>query len=56
MAPKIQKAEGKMAAAKDKLSAYVSSNSGASLDQNNAEYYQLRTDHLQTLVIGRYQT
>ena len=46
MAPKIQKAEGEMAAAKDKLSAYVSSNSGASLDQSNAEYYQLRTDHL----------
>ena len=32
--------------AKDKLSAYVSSNSGARLDQSNAEYYQLRTDHL----------
>ena len=46
MAPKIQKAEGEMAAAKDKLSAYVSSNSGARLDQSNAEYYQLRTDHL----------
>ena len=46
MAPKIQKAEGEMAAAKDKLSAYVSSNSGAKLDQSNAEYYQLRTDHL----------
>ena len=46
MAPKIQVAEAKMTATKDKLSAYVSSNSEANLDQSNAEYYQLRTDHL----------
>ena len=46
MASKIQIAEAKMAAAKDKLSAYVSSHSDDNLDQSNVDYHQLRTDHL----------
>ncbi len=46
MASEIHVAEAKMAAAKDKLSAYVSSHSEDNLDQSNVEYHQLRTDHL----------